>query len=90
MKTDVSAFVVSELAKQGVSDGNPGEVLSQRLSTLGLDSLDFMELLNAVEEQFAIRIDDDTVSAGTTVADFIAFIEQRVAAREAPRAAAGT
>lgn len=89
MKSDVSAFVVSELVKQGVSSGNEADVLAQTLSTLGLDSLDFMELLNAVEEQFAIRIDDDTVSAGTTVAELVAFIERKVAAREAAPAADG-
>ena len=50
---------------------------------LGLDSLDFMELLNEIEEEFDVRIEDDTVSASTTVAELIAFVEGKAAARQA-------
>jgi acyl carrier protein len=38
-----------------------------------------MELLNEVEEAFDIRVNDDTVTSETTVGEFIAFVEAKVA-----------
>ena len=80
MMPDVATFIVTTLTKQGAAVGSDSDVLAKSLSSLGLDSLDFMELLNEIEEQFAVSIEDDTVSASTTVADLIAFIEGKVAA----------
>lgn len=80
--SDVTTYIIEVLAKQGVAAASPADVLNQRLSSLGLDSLDLMELLNDVEERFDIRIEDDTLSAETTVAEFGAFIEAAVAARK--------
>lgn len=79
MAPSVHEFVVRALASQAARE--PGFVvpLGQKLSETGLDSLDLMELLDEVEEQFDIRVTDDSVTSETTVADFIAFVEKKVA-----------
>jgi acyl carrier protein len=83
MTSDVTAFIVSGLTKQGAVPSGQSDLLPQSLSALGLDSLDFMELLDDIEEEFDVRIEDDTVSASTTVAELIAFVEGKAAARKA-------
>jgi|688.fasta_scaffold115832_3 acyl carrier protein len=83
MKSDVATFIVTALVKQGAAEGCHADLMAQTVASLGLDSLDFMELLNEIEEEFEVRIEDDTVAASTTVAELIAFIEGNVAARRA-------
>jgi acyl carrier protein len=81
MKSEVATFIVDGLVKQGSAAGAHAEILVQTLSSLGLDSLDFMELLNDIEERFDVRIEDDAVTASSTVGDLITFVEAKVAAR---------
>ena len=83
MASDVTTFIVSGLTRQGAVVSSQSDLLPQSLSALGLDSLDFMELLNEIEEEFGVRIEDDTVSASTTVAELIAFVEGKAAAPKA-------
>lgn len=83
MASDVTTFIVSGLTRQGAVVSSQSDLLPQSLSALGLDSLDFMELLNEIEEEFGVRIEDDTVAASTTVAELIAFVEGNAAARKA-------
>jgi len=79
MTTSVHDFICRALAVQAGRAPDAAVSLEQRFSETGLDSLDLMELLNEVEEQFAIRVNDDTVTAATTVGDFISFVEAKVA-----------
>lgn len=44
---------------------------------LGLDSLDIVEILMSVEEEWGIIIDDDETASLKTVADVIALIERK-------------
>jgi len=44
---------------------------------LGADSLDRMELLMALEEEFRIEISDDEADRLKTVADVVAFVEKK-------------
>lgn len=44
---------------------------------LGLDSLDIVEILMNVEEEWGIVIDDDETTSLKTVGDVIALIEQK-------------
>ena len=53
--------------------------MDARLADTGLDSLDLMEWLDVIEERCGIRVEDDFVHAGTTVADVIALVETLVA-----------
>ena len=55
--------------------------LDAKLGSTALDSLDLMELFNEVEEAFEIRIEDDSISADTTVQQMIDFIEAKAAAK---------
>lgn len=74
-------FMLEKLAGLTDRDTSAPEFLEARLGATGLDSLDLMELFNEVEEAFDIRIDDDSVSAETTVQQMITFIESKAAAK---------
>jgi acyl carrier protein len=74
-------FMLEKLAGltgQTTADQN---FLDAKLGSTGLDSLDLMELFNEVEEAFDIRIEDDSISADTTVQQMIDFIEAKAAAK---------
>ena len=49
------------------------------LKSLGLDSLDLVEVMMQIEEEFNIEFSNDEMLAFTTVADVIADIERKVA-----------
>ena len=49
-----------------------------KLSELGLDSLDVVELLLQLEEQYDIHFDDIDMSNFKTVGDLLASIEQKL------------
>jgi|688.fasta_scaffold1365590_1 acyl carrier protein len=78
MQASVRDFVIRALNTQAGRDPAAEASLAQKFSETGLDSLDLMELLNEVEEQFDIRVNDDTITAETTVGDFIAFVAAKV------------
>ena len=47
------------------------------IDDLGADSLDTVELVMAVEEEFGVEISDEDAEKARTVADLIKFIEQK-------------
>lgn len=47
------------------------------INDLGADSLDTVELVMAVEEEFGVEISDEDAEKAQTVADLIKFIEQK-------------
>ncbi|MDD4909937.1 MAG: acyl carrier protein [Candidatus Omnitrophica bacterium] len=49
------------------------------IDDLGADSLDTVELVMALEEEFGIEIPDEDAEKMTTVADAIKYIEDKVA-----------
>jgi len=48
------------------------------IDDLGADSLDIVELLMAVEDQFAIEVPDEDAEGMQTVGDIIRYIEERI------------
>lgn len=52
---------------------------SDIIKDLGLDSLDIVDMLMYVEEEFGISIDDGDVAEMKTVADVVKFIESQTA-----------
>lgn len=80
METSVRDFVVRALNTQAGRDPAAEASLAQKFSETGLDSLDLMELLNEVEERFGILVNDDTITAETTVGEFIAVVGAKVSA----------
>jgi acyl carrier protein len=79
MQPNVQRIVLDALAELGGKPTPGGIILDARLADTGLDSLDLMEWLDVIEERCGIRVEDDFVHAGTTVADVIAFVETLVA-----------
>ncbi len=70
----VSAIIVEQL-------GVTKEELAPRASfidDLGADSLDIVELVMAMEEEFDIEIPDDDAEKIQTIQDAITYIEERV------------
>ncbi|MGQ9880139.1 MAG: acyl carrier protein [Armatimonadota bacterium] len=59
-----------------------GEVTPQAsfVEDLGADSLDVVELIMALEEEFHIEIPDDDAEGIRTVQDAVDYIEQKLAA----------
>jgi acyl carrier protein len=79
MQPNVQRIVLESLAELGGKAPQEGAILDARLADTGLDSLDLMEWLDVIEERCGIRVEDDSVHAGTTVADVIAVVETLVA-----------
>ena len=63
----------------------PSEVTDSANFTndLGADSLDSVDLIMALENKFNLEQDDDAEGKIVTVADAIAYVEKKVAEREA-------
>ena len=61
----------------------PEEITPQSsfIDDLGADSLDTVELVMALEEEFGIEIPDEDAEKMTTVGDAIKYIEEKVAAK---------
>ena len=49
------------------------------IDQLGMDSLDVIELIMALEEEFAFEIDETQTENFTTVGEFIALVEKHTA-----------
>lgn len=45
---------------------------------LGADSLDLVELVEAIEEAFGISVDDEELAEVTTVAEAVALVEAKL------------
>jgi len=53
------------------------------IDDLGADSLDTVELVMALEEEFGIEIPDEDAEKMTKVSDAIKYIEEKIAAKGA-------
>lgn len=51
---------------------------SDIIKDLGCDSLDIVDMLMSVEDEFGVTIDDSDVSEMKTVIDVVNFIDQRI------------
>ncbi len=77
--TDTVNRVKSIIAEQlGVK---PEEVTPEAsfVEDLGADSLDTVELVMALEEEFGIEISDEDAEKMTTVGDAVKYIEDKIA-----------
>ena len=76
---EVKAIIVEKLGVE------PSEVTDSANFTndLGADSLESVDLIMALENKFNLEQDDDAEGKIVTVADAIAYVEKKVAEREA-------
>ena len=66
----VKEIIVDQL---GV-DGGSVSITSNFVDDLGADSLDIVELVMALEEQFSVEIPDESAEKITTVAEAVEYI----------------
>ena len=74
MSANIEAKVKTIIAEQlGVAEGEI-KITSSFIEDLGADSLDIVELVMAMEEEFEVEIPDDEAEKIKTVADAVNFI----------------
>ena len=61
-------------------DGTKVQLQSSLFDDLGLDSIDLMTAVMAMEERFGIEISDNELEQVTTVGDAVHLLSQKVAA----------
>lgn len=81
---DLQDFIVARLQKAGATPPNSAEILESRLENTGLDSLDFMQLIVAIEKTYGVAVDDSRLRSNMTVAEFIAEVRKCPAAPTHP------
>lgn len=69
--TKVKGIIVDQL---GVDEGEV-EVNTSFVEDLGADSLDLVELIMALEEEFSVEISDEKAESLTTVGDAVEYIK---------------
>ncbi|HSM92718.1 MAG TPA: acyl carrier protein [Anaeromyxobacteraceae bacterium] len=74
MSANIEAKVKTIIAEQlGVAEGEI-KITSSFIEDLGADSLDIVELVMAMEEEFEVEIPDDEAEKIKTVQDAVSFI----------------
>lgn len=72
--SDITARVINVVAEQLSVDAPEIRPESSFQDDLGADSLDLVELIMAMEEEFDIKIDDDAAQKIKTVQNAVDFI----------------
>jgi len=75
--TDIKARVTSIIAKHLGVPAERAIPSASIIEDLGGDSLDHVEIIMTLEEEFGIEITDDEMAAIRTVGDAIARVERR-------------
>ncbi|KAG0046323.1 hypothetical protein BGZ83_008502 [Gryganskiella cystojenkinii] len=76
-KSDIEKRVLDILAGFNKVDANKISLEANFNTDLGLDSLDTVEVVMAVEEEFSIEIPDKDADSIKSAADAVAYIGQR-------------
>lgn len=77
MFEQIKAILVDELGL-APADITPNATMSD---SLGITSLEFLNAVMVIEDQYDITTDEDTLKTLTTVDDFVKYIESLVAAK---------
>lgn len=77
MFEQIKAILVDELGLNP-ADITPKATMSDNL---GITSLEFLNAVMVIEDQYDITTDEDTLKTLTTVDDFVKYIESLVAAK---------
>ncbi|UQZ89669.1 acyl carrier protein [Deltaproteobacteria bacterium Smac51] len=73
--SDITSRVINVVADQLSVDAGEIRPESSFQDDLGADSLDLVELIMAMEEEFDVKIDDDAAQKIKTVQNAVDFIE---------------
>lgn len=76
---DLTTKIKQIVSEQLAHDPNSIDVRQHIKAELGADSLDAIELMMAIEDEFAIEIEDEEAEAVSTVADLITLVERKTA-----------
>jgi len=74
--TDDAARVIAALARSLDLPADKMSPDSRFAEDLGVDSLDFLQLVMAVEEATGLRLDDKAAAAARSVGDLLALVGQ--------------
>ncbi len=66
------------LAEQLDLDPDSIQMESRLLDDLGADSLDVVDLVMAIEDEFSIEVSDEALENMTTIADAVNYIEANI------------
>lgn len=69
---------ICKVLNQGV---DADALLAMPLDEVGLDSLERMELLNDIEDEYQIRFDDQAFGDGKTVQDLVAYVSSMASSK---------
>jgi acyl carrier protein len=70
------------IERVGIADDHIGNDPSEAFDDIGLDSLAFIELRTALEEEYGIEVRDEDVEHIYTLGDAIDYVNGRLAAQE--------
>jgi len=74
IESKVNAFLVEEMEVEGRNINNDARLKED----IGLDSLDFVDIVVIVERIFGFKIKSEEMSGVITVKDFYDYIESRI------------
>ncbi len=77
LKEKVNSIIVEKL---GVDDSSSLVPEANLLDDLGADSLDVVELVMALEEEFNIEVPDEDVESIRTIGDIVQYVGARIEA----------
>lgn len=76
-----AAGVMAAIRESVGADFGPIERSQSLSDDLRLDSLEFVALIQAVEDKLGIRLDEQEAAASATVGDLVALVERLCAAK---------
>lgn len=77
MNTDILPRIQTILADQLAINESQADPAKTLVEDLGVDSLAFVEIILAVEEEFDIEVPDEKAEQIKTVADLVALVPQK-------------
>lgn len=78
MKESIEKRVITIVAEQACVPEHEVQVTSKLFDDLGCDSLDNVELVMSIEDEFAIEIPDEEAESAKTVQDIVNLVAARV------------
>ncbi len=78
---DPKDYILGRICKALNQGIDADALLAMPLDEAGLDSLELMELLNEIEDEYQIRFDDQAFGDGKTVQDLVAYVSSMASSK---------